>query len=97
MSALGKFAGSAAGGYAILGIVVIVGFVVIHKQLKQDVKDARTPLGQGFDDTIQRGINWLFGNDPNTGFVDQNGNSAPPTTYPVPYDFGLAGDTTVWD
>jgi hypothetical protein len=91
VSTFGTLAKNPATGYAILGVVVVVGFVVIHSLLKQDVKDAgnviKSPLGQGFDDTVQRGFNWLFGNDPDTGFTDSDGN--PPSTYPVDPDFGL--------
>lgn len=89
MSALNTLAKSEAGAYAFLGIVVIVGFVVIHSALKKDVTDAagaiQHPFGQGFDDAVQGFFDRIFGSTPDT---TQNAD-VPPTTFPVDPDFGL--------
>jgi hypothetical protein len=89
MSALGNLAKSEAGAYAFLGIVVIVGFVVIHSALRKDVSDvadaAKHPFGQGFDDAVQGFFDRIFGSTPDT----TENSDAPPSTFPIDPDFGL--------
>lgn len=77
---------SPAFGYAILGVVVVVAFKVIHDALKDDVKETADklshPFGQEFDDTVQAFFDKILGRSPPSS-SDGNDN-APPTTYPVP-------------
>jgi len=56
-----NFLSTTAGGYTLLIAVGVVGFLLIHRQLKKDVTDTRDwlgdfiqhPLGQDFD-------NWVY-------------------------------------
>ena len=49
-----KFLNTTAGGYTVLVVVGVVGFLLIHRALKKDVTDTAGalahPFGQAFDD-----------------------------------------------
>lgn len=81
-----KFFNSTAGGYSVLVVVGVVGFLLIHRALKKDVTDTagalQHPFGQAFDDWF----NNLVGGPttptatnnalaPNFGLTDPNSNT----------------------
>lgn len=81
-----KFLSTTAGGYTVLAVVGVVGFLVIHSVLKKDVTDTagalKHPFGQAFDDWF----NGLLG-----------GPTTPaPTPAPLAPNFGLTDPNATW-